>query len=95
MQNNKISDWRMYFLSAVHILRIVIIIFFATCPLLFTLASLYFLFNSEWIKAITYETIGICTYFSYPMISSWFEECRIKFKNEVDEWSRQLDESIK
>lgn len=95
MQNNKISDARIYFISAIHTMRIAIMIFFATCPLLFALISIYFVFNLEWIRAFVYGVIGVSTYFAYPLASSWFEQCRIKFKGEVDAWCEMLDKDSK
>lgn len=95
MQNNKISDARIYFISAIHTMRIAIMIFFATCPLLFTIAFIYFIFNLEWVKAFVYGVIGVSTYFAYPVVSSWFEECRVKFKREVDEWCEKIDNDSK
>lgn len=95
MQNNKISDARIYFISAIHTMRIAIMIFFAICPLLFTIISIYFIFNSEWIKAFVYGLIGVSAYFAYPSASSWFEQSRVKFKSEVDAWCDSMDRDEK
>lgn len=95
MESKKISDGKIYFLSIIHIVRILIMTFFFICPVLFFFISAYLLFELEWIKAVVYSILGISIHFCYPIVLSWFEEGRTKFKNTVDEWSSQLDKSIK
>lgn len=94
-ESNKISNARIYFLSFVHTVRICSMVFFLFSPLAFLGISVYCLFISEWIKALVYAILCVSIYFYYPTINVWFEEERMKFKKEVDEWSAQLDEEVK
>ena len=95
MPNNNNSSIKIYALSMVHIFRILIMIFFAICPILFTFISIYCIFKSEWTKSFIYAIIGGACYFTYSTICDWFEDARIKFKKEVDDWSASLEENKK
>lgn len=90
--NNQIpSNFKIYVISFMHIFRILTMILMWIFPILFCAISGYFLINQEWLKSFIYIILAIVINFSYPMVLSWFEEERIKFKKQVDVWSEYQD----
>lgn len=90
--NNQIpSNWKIYVLSFMHIFRIVVMGLMWFFPILFCFISGYFLINGDWINFLKFSILGFAIHYAYPLIFSWFEEERMKFKKQVDIWSEYQD----
>jgi hypothetical protein len=86
--NNKVpSNLKIYALSIVHIFRIIVMGSMWFFPILFCFISGYFLFNAEWINFAKYMVLAVAIHYSYPIVLSWFEDERMKFKQQVDVWT--------
>jgi hypothetical protein len=82
---------KIYVLSFMHIFRIAVMGLMWVFPILFFFISGYFLINADWINFLKFSVLGIAIHYSYPIVLSWFEEERIKFKKQVDIWSEYQD----